>query len=68
MLKYTGAILALLFTTAVSAAEITPYGTINYKWSHDENTSGVAENINRNQWLTDTRMFVHKKAVDVVRC
>jgi hypothetical protein len=42
MLKYTGAILALLFTTAVSAAEITPYGTINYKWSHDENTSGVA--------------------------
>ena len=42
MLKYTSAILALLFTTAATAAEITPYGTINYKWSHDENTSGVA--------------------------
>ena len=42
MIKYTTALLAVLFTTAVSAAEITPYGTFNYKWSHDENTSGVA--------------------------
>ena len=42
MTKYIAAVLAVLFTTAVSAAEIIPYGTFNYKWSHDENASGVA--------------------------
>ena len=25
-----------------NAVEITPYGAFNYKWSHDENSSGVA--------------------------
>ena len=32
----------LLFSYQAIAAEITPYGTFNYKWSHDENASGVA--------------------------
>ena len=32
----------LLLSYQVSAAEISPYGTFNYKWSHDENASGVA--------------------------
>ena len=32
----------LLLSYQTMAAEITPYGTFNYKWSHDENTSGVA--------------------------
>jgi len=31
----------LLFSYSAMAAEITPYGTFNYKWSHDENASGV---------------------------
>ena len=42
MIKYIAAGIAVLFTTAVSAAEIIPYGSFNYKWSHDENASGVA--------------------------
>jgi predicted porin len=33
---------ALLFGSSVFAAEITPYGTFNYKYSHDENSSGKA--------------------------
>ena len=33
---------AMLFGTSVFAAEITPYGTFNYKYSHDENSSGKA--------------------------
>ena len=33
---------AMLFGTSVFAAEITPYGTFNYKYSHDENLSGQA--------------------------
>ena len=32
----------LLLSYQTMAAEISPYGTFNYKWSHDENTSGVA--------------------------
>ena len=32
----------LLFSYQAIAADITPYGTFNYKWSHDENASGVA--------------------------
>jgi len=32
----------LLLSYQASAAEISPYGTFNYKWSHDENASGVA--------------------------
>jgi hypothetical protein len=32
----------LLFTYGAAAAEIKPYGTLNYKYSHDENSSGVA--------------------------
>lgn len=32
-----------LFTYA-NAAEITPYGSFNYKWSNDENSSGVSVN------------------------
>lgn len=32
----------VLFAYQASAVEITPYGTFNYKWSHDENSSGVA--------------------------
>jgi len=35
------AVLLGLFTYA-NAAEVIPYGTFNYKWSHDENASGVA--------------------------
>ena len=42
MIKYIAVAMTVLFTTAVSAAEIIPYGTFNYKWSHDENASGVA--------------------------
>jgi hypothetical protein len=34
----------VLFSSAIFAAEITPYGAFNYKFSHDENTSGVAYN------------------------
>ena len=41
LITITGAIL-LLFAYQASAANITPYGTLNYKWSHDENASGVA--------------------------
>lgn len=33
---------AMLFGTSVFAVEITPYGTFNYKYSNDENSSGVA--------------------------
>ena len=44
MIKYIAALMAVLFTTAVSAAEITPYGTFNYKWSNDEDSSGNAYN------------------------
>jgi len=36
------AVALALFTYGANAAEITPYGTFNYKWSHDENASGVA--------------------------
>ncbi len=32
----------LLLSYQAMAAEITPYGTFNYKWSHDENSSGTA--------------------------
>ena len=32
----------LLFAYQANAVELKPYGTFNYKWSHDENTSGVA--------------------------
>ena len=42
MIKYIAFAMTVLFTTAVSAAEVIPYGTFNYKWSHDENASGVA--------------------------
>jgi len=42
MIKYIAVAMTVLFTSAVSAAEIIPYGTFNYKWSHDENASGVA--------------------------
>ena len=42
MIKYIAVAMTVLFTTAVSAAEVIPYGTFNYKWSHDENASGVA--------------------------
>ena len=34
----------VLFSSAIFAAEITPYGAFNYKMSHDENSSGVAYN------------------------
>ena len=34
---------SIFFMTA-AAAEITPYGAFNYKFSHDENSSGVAYN------------------------
>ena len=39
-------VVAALFGTAIPifAAEITPYGAFNYKFSHDENSSGVAYN------------------------
>ena len=36
------AVALLLFTYGAAATEITPYGTLNYKYSHDENSSGVA--------------------------
>ena len=36
----TAALLCMF--TYVNAVEITPYGAFNYKWSHDENSSGVA--------------------------
>ena len=36
------AVALLLFTYGAAAAEIKPYGTLNYKYSHDENSSGVA--------------------------
>ena len=29
----------VLFSSAIFAAEITPYGAFNYKMSHDENSS-----------------------------
>ncbi len=32
----------LLLSYQCMSAEITPSGTFNYKWSHDENASGVA--------------------------
>lgn len=32
----------VLFAYTATAAEIKPYGTFNYKFSHDENASGVA--------------------------
>ena len=32
----------LCIFTYANAVEITPYGAFNYKWSHDENSSGVA--------------------------
>ena len=32
----------LVFAYGANAANITPYGTFNYKLSHDENSSGVA--------------------------
>ena len=41
LITITGAMM-LLFAYQASAADITPYGTFNYKWSHNENTSGVA--------------------------
>ena len=44
MIKYIAAGLVALFTTAATAAEITPYGTFNYKWSNDEDSSGNAYN------------------------
>lgn len=44
MIKYIAVVLAALFTTAATAAEITPYGTFNYKWSNDEDSSGNAYN------------------------
>ena len=36
------AVFMSLFAYQAMAADITPYGTFNYKWSHNENTSGVA--------------------------
>ena len=33
---------ALFLAYAANATEITPYGTFNYKYSHDENANGVA--------------------------
>ena len=36
------AVALLLFTYGAAAAEIKPYGTLNYKYSHDENSSGIA--------------------------
>ena len=45
MIKHIVAITSiLLFSSAIFAAEITPYGAFNYKYSHDENASGVAYN------------------------
>ena len=42
MIKYITALVAVFFTTAALSAEVIPYGSFNYKWSHDENASGVA--------------------------
>jgi len=42
--KILAVISIVLFSSAIFAAEITPYGAFNYKYSHDENTSGVAYN------------------------
>ena len=42
MIKYMTALVAVFFTTAALSAEVIPYGSFNYKWSHDENASGVA--------------------------
>ncbi len=46
-----------IFFMSAQAAEITPYGAFNYKFSHDENSSGVAYNkledkykFNPNKW------------------
>ena len=36
------AVAFLCIFTYANAVEITPYGAFNYKWSHDENSSGVA--------------------------
>ena len=45
MIKQILAITSIvLFSSAIFAAEITPYGAFNYKMSHDENSSGVAYN------------------------
>ena len=33
---------AVLLAYTVNAAEVSPYGTFNYKYSHDENANGVA--------------------------
>ena len=41
LITITGVAL-LLFAYGANAAEVSPYGTFNYKWSHDENSSGVA--------------------------
>ena len=45
MIKHIVASLSiLLLSSAALCAEITPYGAFNYKYSHDENSSGVAYN------------------------
>ena len=45
MIKQILAITSIvLFSSAICAAGITPYGAFNYKYSHDENSSGVAYN------------------------
>ena len=36
--------LVSIFDMTAAADEITPYGAFNYKFSHDENSSGVAYN------------------------
>jgi len=36
------AVSMLLFAYTATAAEVTPYGTFNYKLSHDQNSSGTA--------------------------
>ena len=41
LITITAAML-LVFAYGANAANITPYGTFNYKLSHDENSSGVA--------------------------
>ena len=41
LITVTGAFLLLLAYQA-AAVEVTPYGTFNYKYSHDENANGVA--------------------------
>jgi len=42
IVAFTG--LLMLCASSVFAADITPYGAFNYKFSHDENSSGVAYN------------------------